>query len=38
MLNLSIRQIKILDHLLQNEVSHIDDLFGPLNFCRVSEK
>lgn len=35
MLALSIRQIKILDHLLHNEVSHIDDL---LSYAQISSR
>ena len=35
MLQLSLRQIKILDHLLRNEVSHIDDL---LAYAQISNR
>lgn len=35
MLQLSLRQIKILDHLLHNEVSHIDDL---LAYAQISNR
>lgn len=35
MLQLSLRQIKILDHLLHNEVSHIDDL---LTYAQISNR
>lgn len=35
MLDLSIRQIKLLDHLLHNEVSHIDDL---LSYVQISSR